>query len=186
MNKLTNLVVVLFVCFQYNIIHSQSKIERHIQEVGDVLQVAMPISVGLITITSDDKEGSWQFAKSFATNLAITYAMKYTIDKDRPGNVSHGMSFPSGHTSVAFNSASFIHLRYGWDKSIPAYALAGFVAYSRLHGEGNKHDGWDILGGIVVGIGSSYIFTTSHKKEDIKITFSSQNKEFLLGLQYNF
>ncbi|MGB7784497.1 MAG: phosphatase PAP2 family protein [Salinimicrobium sp.] len=150
---------------------------------GDVLLVALPTSAALTTLVMKDKKGFWQMAEGFATNLALTTALKYGINKRRPFN-GGGQAFPSGHTSVTFQAASFIHFRYGLKYSIPAYALAGWTAYSRINA--TRHDGYDILAGAVVGIGSSLIFTTPYEREHMQLTFSSSRDEYKLGFVYKF
>jgi len=161
-------------------------LEKTIQDIGDVTHLAMPISIILTTIMIDDKKGTWQFAKSFGANLAITYGLKYAINKPRPEGAKDGHAFPSGHTSVAFHSASFIQQRYGWKYGIPSYVLASFVAYSRLEGLHDRHDGWDVLGGIVVGLGSTYLFTTPYQKMHFELSLSSQKNNYLIGFKYKF
>lgn len=165
---------------------NEPKSEKTIQDIGDYLHIGMPIAVGLTTLIVGDKKGTWQFAKGFAVNVAATYALKYAINKPRPEGRTDGHAFPSGHTSVAFQSASFIQHRYGWKYGIPAYALAGFVGYSRLEGYDDRHDGWDVLGGIVVGVGSTYLFTTPYQKEHLELTFSSADQDYLMGVKYKF
>lgn len=160
--------------------------EKTVQTIGDVIHLAMPVAAGLTTLIINDKDGSWQMVKSFTVNLGLTYALKYTINKPRPEGAKDGHAFPSGHTSVAFQSASFIQRRYGWKYGIPSYALAGFVAFSRLEGLNDRHDGWDVLGGIVVGVGSSYLFTTPYQKEHFELSFSTQDDSYLVGLTYKF
>ena len=93
-------------------------------------------------------------------------------------------SFPSGHTSTTFQSASFIHKRYGFKYSIPAYVLAGYTAFTRL--ESDKHDGWDVLAGAIIGVGCSYLFTTPYKKEHMELTFSSGGGNYLLGFTFKY
>lgn len=166
--------------------YKEVKTEKTIQDIGDVLNYSMPIAAGLTTIIVGDKKGAWQFAKGFTTNLALTYGLKYAINKPRPEGATDGHAFPSGHTSVAFQSASFIQRRYGWEYGIPAYLLSGFVAYSRLEGLNDRHDGWDVLGGIIVGVGSTYLFTTPYQKEHFELTFSGQKDNYLLGFKYKF
>src|SRR6056297_2484928 len=124
-----------------------------VETSGDVLLLALPASAALSTIVMKDKKGFWQFTKSFATNLAITGGLKYAINKRRPFH-GGGQAFPSGHTSITFQAASFIHRRYGFKYSIPGYLLAGWTGYSRINA--TRHDGYDVLAGAVVGIGSSF------------------------------
>ncbi|WP_339813878.1 phosphatase PAP2 family protein [Zunongwangia profunda] len=72
------------------------------------------------------------------------------MNKQRPDR-SNDNSFPSGHTSTVFHSAGYIHRRYGFKNSIPAYALAGFTAASRI--DSKKHDILDVIAGAAIGLG---------------------------------
>jgi membrane-associated phospholipid phosphatase len=134
---------------------------------GDILQVLIPATAYASTFYMNDSEGRMQFYKSFFTNLGITYTLKYTIDKQRPEN--HGYhSFPSGHTSAAFQGASFIQKRYGWKYGLPAYLAATYVGWSRMEGESDKHDAIDVIAGAGIGIASSFFFTEPYKGVQIK------------------
>ena len=164
----------------------EAKTEKTIQDIGDVLQITLPGAAFISTVVLWDKKGAWQFVKSYGTTLALTYGLKYAINKRRPEGATDGHAFPSGHTSSAFSGASFIQRRYGWAYGGPAYALAGFVAYSRLEGYNDRHDGWDVLGGIVVGVGSTYLFTTPYEREHYELTFSSGGDTYLIGFKYKF
>ncbi|NNE75675.1 MAG: phosphatase PAP2 family protein [Pricia sp.] len=160
--------------------------ETTIERVGDYAQFA-PNAFSLITvIAKKDSEGFWQLSKSVSTNLAATWLLKYGIDKKRPEGRTDGLAFPSGHTSFAFQGASFIHRRYGWKYGGPAYVVAAYVAYSRLEGVNDRHDGWDVLAGIIVGAGSSFLFTTPYHKEHFELAFNSGGGNYTLGLKYKF
>ena len=140
-----------------------SKAESNTETAGDIIQVLIPATAFSATFFQDDEKGRMQFYKSFFTNLGTTYALKYAVNKPRPEN--HGdYSFPSGHTSAAFQGATFIHLRYGWEYSIPAYLGASFVGWSRVEGESDKHDAIDVLAGAAVGIFIAYFFTDPYEK----------------------
>ena len=142
----------------------QTTKEKQIEKAGNILQLLILTGGYAATFIVDDKEGRVQFYKSFFTNLGITYALKYSISKPRPEN--NGVhSFPSGHTSAAFQGATFILKRYGWEFGIPAYIGAAFVGFSR--DEGDKHDFVDIPVGAAIGILSSYYFTTPYKSTEI-------------------
>lgn len=165
---------------------SEIKRETLLQNVGDYAQHAPALASLVVILVKKDKKGFWQFAKSYGTTLGLTYALKYAIDKPRPDGRTDGKAFPSGHTAVAFSGASFLQRRYGWEYGIPAYAIAGIVAYSRLEGIDDRHDGWDILGGVVVGVGSTYLFTTPYQKEHYELSFKSGGGDYLIGLKYKF
>lgn len=131
-----------------------------IETSGTVLQVVLPATAYGATLYLDDKEGQMQFYKSFFTNMAVTEALKYTINDERPNN-SGDQAFPSGHTSAAFQGAAFIHKRYGFEYSIPAYVCAAFVGYSRI--EADKHYPDEVFAGAVIGIVSSFYFAEPYK-----------------------
>jgi len=103
-----------------------------------------------------DSEGRTQFLKSFLTNVAATGVLKFLVARERPDGGDNN-SFPSGHTSVAFQGASFIHFRYGWEKGLPAYAGATFVAFSSVHSD--KHYLGDVVAGAALGSLSSLLFS---------------------------
>jgi membrane-associated phospholipid phosphatase len=134
------------------------------EQAGDMLQIVIPSVAYGTTLYLDDKEGQNQFYKSFGTNLAVTYGLKYSVNETRPNGGKH--SFPSGHTSSAFQGAAFIHKRYGLKYAVPAYLAATFVGYSRV--ECDAHYTKDVVAGAVIGTLSSFYFTTEYNGFKIK------------------
>ena len=146
--------------------HAQSYTKSDTEKAGDVLKNLIPLTAFSAAVFYEKgSEGPIQFAKSFVTAKLLTKSLKTITDKERP-NGSCCDSFPSGHATSAFMGASFIQKRYGWKYSIPAYAGASYVAYSRV--EADKHYWEDVVAGAAVGILSSYYFTDPYK--DITIT----------------
>lgn len=143
---------------------SKSSFAMDTEKAGDILLVLIPSAALGSPFYLDDSQGQMQFYKSFGTNLALTYALKYGVDKKRPNGEDH--SFPSGHTSISFQSAAFIHKRYGLKYALPAYLAAGFVGYSRV--DSKKHYTSDVAAGAVLGMLSSFFFTTKYKGFDIQ------------------
>ncbi len=157
--------------------------DQTVESVGDALLFVLPATALTGSLAIGDYEGTWEFSKGFALNQVVSTGLKYAIHKDRPYN--HGnRAFPSGHTSTTFQSAAFIQKRYGWRYGIPAYALAGFTGYSRINAQ--RHDGWDVLAGAVVGIGSAYLFTSPYQKEHMELTVSGGDANYALGFKYKF
>jgi len=150
------------------------------ESLGDVLQVLIPSIAYGTTMYMNDKEGEYQFYKSFATNAVVTYGLKYAINRQRPNGGSH--SFPSGHSSSVFQGASFLHRRYGLDYAIPAYVGATVVAYSRVYA--NKHYTSDVVTGAIIGVLSSFYFTTEYKK--IKIEPMSIINGYGVNISYKY
>jgi len=176
------LIAFFLLLFLYNFSNLSAQ-NKAVKDAGNIILFTLPATTLATTFIIGDTKGSWQFTKALLLTGVVTYGLKYSVNKQRP-DMSNNNSFPSGHTSTTFQSASFIHIRYGFKYSIPAYALAGFTAFSRIDAE--KHDGWDILAGAVIGIGSSYLFTTEYQKEHMELTFNSQEGSYLLGFNYKF
>lgn len=67
----------------------------------------------------------------------FTQAIKVIARRDRPeqvdGNQSTTFSFPSGHATITFAAATVLQQHPGYKAGIPTYALATYVAMSRLH-----------------------------------------------------
>ena len=171
---------IICVLFSETKLYSQSET---IKTTGDVFLLAIPATALGMTLFKKDKKGTWQFTKGLLLSQALTFTLKEVIDKPRP-DLSNDNSFPSGHTSTTFQGASFIQKRYGLKYGIPAYLLASFTAYSRL--KADKHDGYDVLLGAIIGVGSSYLFTTPYQKEHLELTYTSFDKNHLIGFKYKF
>ncbi|MCP5144474.1 MAG: phosphatase PAP2 family protein [Gammaproteobacteria bacterium] len=134
-----------------------------VETTGDVLLFALPAITLGTTLYLHDGDGSWQFGKGFAANLAATVALKKTVDKTRPNG--KGESFPSGHSSVTFQSAAFLHRRYGLRYAWPAYAAASYVAWSRV--DSDNHYTVDVVAGAALGIASAMLFTQPYKNATV-------------------
>ena len=153
------------------------------QKLGDIVLYTLPAASLGTSLILKDKKGTWQFTKGIILTTAVTYGLKWGINKERPDG-SDENAFPSGHTSVVFHSAGFLHRRYGLKYSLPAYALAGFTAASRI--DSDKHDILDILAGAAIGLGSNLLFTTEYQQEHMQLTFKSGDGNYLLGYTYRF
>jgi len=89
----------------------------------------------------------------------LTVGIKQGTRRARPEG--SGYSFPSGHTSTAFASATVIQQHYGWKFGLPAYAVASYVAASRV--EMKKHYLSDVAFGAAIGIISGRTVTLGHE-----------------------
>jgi membrane-associated phospholipid phosphatase len=146
---------VAFVCCAVAAATSPAWAKDNVERAGDFLQVLVPAVGYGMTFYKGDDEGRTQFYKSFAATVGATQLLKSTIDATRPNG--GGRSFPSGHTSAAFQGAAFIHARYGIEQAWPAYAAAAFVGYSRV--DSDNHHTRDVIAGAALGIAASFYFT---------------------------
>lgn len=106
------------------------------------------------------------------TAAALTTTLKYSINRTRPyetypqiiKKTSGGSpSFPSGHTSDAFATATAFSLAHPkWYVIAPAYFWAASVGYSRIYL--GVHYPSDVLVGAFVGAGSAYLCHVINKK----------------------
>ncbi|MEI6692752.1 MAG: phosphatase PAP2 family protein [Chlorobium sp.] len=169
--------LTFFLCFGLT---DAAKASDGIETAGSVLQFVLPAAAVGLTLSNHDEEGFIQLAESGIVTLGVTYGLKYTVPATRPNGGEH--SFPSGHTSTSFASAEFIRERYGWNYGIPAYLAASFVGYSRV--ESKEHHTRDVIAGAIIGIGSSWLFTSPNKTWNLRTEVG--NSFYGLGLSHNW
>jgi undecaprenyl-diphosphatase len=108
----------------------------------------------------------YKSAVSIAFAVGVTTGLKYVVNRTRPfteypndiikRDHAGPYSFPSGHTTAAFATATAVSLSYKkWYVTVPAYAYASLVGYSRMRL--GMHYGTDVLGGMLIGIGSGLL-----------------------------
>ncbi|MCW3090330.1 MAG: phosphatase family protein [Ferruginibacter sp.] len=116
---------------------------------------------------------SYEIIIAVGINILATNGLKAAFNRTRPSDeypgqvfvltTSNGHSFPSGHTSLAFATATSFTLTYKkWYIAVPAYLWAGCVGYSRMYL--GKHYPSDVLGGAITGAGSSLLSHWISKK----------------------
>jgi membrane-associated phospholipid phosphatase len=95
---------------------------------------------------------------------ALTHALKLTTRRTRPNGESESntktFSFPSGHSSATWTSATVLWRHLGWKAGVPAAVLAGYASASRL--QQNEHYMTDVLFGAALGIASGRTITMGH------------------------
>jgi membrane-associated phospholipid phosphatase len=133
----------------------QAQVVAKPDHFGDAMQFILPATAAAISIGKEDTDGLKQFAYSALLSQGSTAILKNAVDSRRPNGTGQG--FPSGHTSIAFASASFVHFRYGVGTALPLYVLAGLTAYSRV--ATHHHFTKDVIGGALIGTGSAYLLT---------------------------
>lgn len=172
------IIIVLFLVFSSTLYSYE-----FIESTGDILQIMIPVTAYTTTLILDDKEGRFQFYKTALSTFIITELLKYSVAETRP-NGSNTRSFPSGHTSVSFMGAAFIHYRYGLKYGLPAYIAASFVGFSRVYSR--NHYLHDVLASVIIGYGFSYLFTSRFKSVKLTPAISQHNNTMLYGMRIDF
>ena len=134
-----------------------------------IMAPAVPISIlsmGLATSNTDATIGGLQIGAGILLSTATTLAMKKLLQRPRPYDshpdllhpLAHesSYSFPSGHTSVAFATATSLSLQFRkWYITAPAFLWAAMVGYSRMYL--GVHYPSDVVIGMIVGITTAYL-----------------------------
>lgn len=141
------------------------------------------------------------YASSQLIAAAFTIPLKYLVKEERPDG-SNTLSFPSGHSAIAFSSAQFMFREYkdtNFWLSISGYPFAIFTGVYRMLND--KHWLGDVVAGAGFGILSTelayWLFPKINNilrgKNKVKNSFSStmvmpfyQNKIVGIGLVKTF
>ena len=139
-----------------------------------ITNAADPVSIGVPVVTmaaglkTHDtalfRKGCYMGA-SWLGSIIISTTLKQTIRRDRPFVTypdieklapAGSPSFPSGHTTEAFSTATALSLSFPkWYVIAPAYVWAGLVGYSRM--DLGVHYPSDVLAGMVIGTGTTWL-----------------------------
>lgn len=133
------------------------------------VSVGLPVVLLGIGYLSNDEsltEGGWYMGSSLVISSFFTLATKYAVDRPRPyvsypgyihpRGLEGSPSFPSGHTSLAFSTATSLSMYCPkWYVIVPSFTWAAAVGYSRMN-EG-VHYPSDVLVGAVFGAGSAWL-----------------------------
>lgn len=168
------LFLVLLFCTTLSV---EVQANDNVESAGNILMFILPATGACLTLVQTDSQGTLELAESAALTMGVTYGLKNIINEQRPNGGTR--SFPSSHASISFVSAEFVRNRYKWEYGLPMYALASFVAYSRV--ESKKHYIHDVAAGAAIGIGSSYLFT--HPYEGWRIQGETDHKYY--GISFN-
>lgn len=192
MSKLNRLVTIVLLLFSIQSfgqnkdieilrsvnIHRNQNFDSFFKVVTDsdapisILAPAAAFAVGVITKDSITKKKGIMIGGSLFISTAIMTSMKYSIRRDRPfitypeieRLASAGSpSFPSGHTSMAFSTATSLSIAFPkWYVIAPSFIWAGAVGYSRMHL--GVHYPSDVLVGALIGAGSAWLSNYLTKK----------------------
>lgn len=137
------------------------------------------------------------YGTSMLITSAIVVPLKHIVKEERPDQ-SNNLSFPSGHTAIAFASAQFMFREYkdtNFFLGISGYSLAVFTGVYRMLND--KHWFGDVVGGAGFGILSTelaywlypkinHLIGGKNQKSATIILPFYQNKSVGVGFVKNF
>ena len=123
------------------------------------LQFGLPVTLYAVA-RATKHQGTADFAitllRTQVINGMLTRGLKL-IPRPRPNQevatLTKG-SFPSGHTSAMFATATVVQRRWGWHGGLPAYLVATYVGATRLQ---NMHYLSDVAFGAALGIATGLV-----------------------------
>ncbi len=98
--------------------------------------------------------------------VTVTQGLKFAFSRSRPDGEAR--SFPSGHASAAFATATVLHRHFGRKIAIPAYAIAAYTSASRL--QANSHYASDVLFGAALGMAIAQTATLEIGETRLQVT----------------
>lgn len=137
-----------------------------LSKYNNLVNVAVPAGIFAAGVIDNDKgtrQNAMYIASSSAVNLLLTLLVKKIVKRPRPflGQIKINAvyhpgqtSFPSGHTSSAFTTATALtQVYHKWYVIAPAYLWASSIGYSRMYL--GVHYPSDVATGALVGTGTA-------------------------------
>jgi membrane-associated phospholipid phosphatase len=139
-----------------------------------IVNIAAPASIFVAGLIKHDKQlqkdAAYMFGGFIASSI-LTQGLKRITKRDRPfitysdiikRSDGGGYSFPSGHTTAAFCTATSLSLLFPkWYVIVPSYLYASAVGYGRMYQ--GVHYPTDVFAGAVVGAGGAWLAYKAEK-----------------------
>ena len=145
---------------------SQTGLMLFLSKTNNYVDIGIPAGLlagGVLGNNREMRENALYIASSTAVSYGLTELIKHLVKRRRPfvQNLkivpvykAMGYSFPSGHTSSSFSTATALSIAYPkWYVIAPAVLWAGSVSYSRMYL--GVHYPTDVAGGTLLGAGTA-------------------------------
>ena len=153
-------------------------VEKFLSSTATPVSLALPAGLLIAGFSTKNKtlqSQGWQALGGFVIGNAVTQITKRIVLRERPFIAQPSLfvariegeepnySFPSGHTTTAFATATTLAINYRkWYVIVPAYAWAGAIGYSRMRL--GLHYPSDVLAGAVTGAAGAWLSYKIQKK----------------------
>lgn len=154
---------------------AQTDVFLFLSKTNNYVNYAVPAGLlagGIIGRDQEMRRNALYVASSSAVSFLLTNLIKITVKRPRPfvDNIkitplyrAGGYSFPSGHTSSSFTTATALSSAYPkWYVIVPSYLWASSVSYSRIYI--GVHNPTDVGAGALLGTGTTLSLQFIKKK----------------------
>ncbi|MEZ7498988.1 phosphatase PAP2 family protein [Flavobacterium sp. Arc3] len=128
---------------------------------------------------TDFKNQTVNIVLANTATLVIVEITKSLAKRERPDK-SNDLSFPSGHSAIAFTNATLLY--YEYKDSNFWYASSGFLfagATAAFRIANNKHFASDVIAGAGIGLASGIIFSHLSPLKSIRVSKKSKTTAFI-------
>ena len=179
-----NLDINLLKKINHSYTKNGGKLMTFITDSDDPVSFGLPIGLAVNGLLTKEKSNYLNSLEMLSTSLissVLTTSLKFAFNTPRPfvtypndiTQYAHAgsKSFPSGHTSFCFATATSFSLLYPkWYVIAPMYTWASLVGYSRMYL--GVHYPSDVLVGAIIGtasaVGTHYLFNYFKNKRETK------------------
>jgi membrane-associated phospholipid phosphatase len=134
------------------------------------LAFQFPLAIGWWAIghgvhSSRGADAGRDLVRAQISAVSWTYLVKYSVNRTRPNGDPR--SFPSGHASATFATASVLEQHYGWKLGLPVFGAATYTAVERVRAD--KHWASDVVAGALVGVLAGRTVTIRLRQQKVAI-----------------
>jgi hypothetical protein len=132
------------------------------------LQFPLAISwwiIGHVAGSERAADAGRDLVRAQISGASWAYVLKYSVNRTRPNGDPR--SFPSGHATASFATATVLQEHYGWKLGIPFYAAAAYVGAERVTQK--KHWPSDVVFGAALGTISGRTVTLHVRRERLMV-----------------